>query len=568
MSSSFYKDAQFQKDPLSILATYDATSITTGALVMDGGLGVKLSAHIGEHCYVNSVNITPSLGDIVYERQEILQNNINTITPISNFFFYNNKTASFSAIISVDVNNSVNPTLTKTALWEVHGRLKPSGWTLNTRFTGEITGVNFYITDDVIGGEDVGQINYTNSNTDSTTSIRFKANTISPTGASNDAGPYNAPAPVVPLAANTEYTVTQQSNWSSNPTNVQQAIDDKANNIKNISFESTLYVSKNGDDTNGNGSISSPFLTITAALTEANNASDSEPIVINIAPGNYNESITIVKPNIYLLGCAIGPTKTVRINGSVTINPRSSTGGLYANYYTFEKLAIIGASSHVLEYTGNHTGSLFIKDCMIYTGDANVKGLVFTNTTSMKITVTECTINVADLGNSYAVHAQSGSQVIGDFFNCNIYGRSVATIRFEGSTSISWTNCYIDNATSNTIIELVGTMTAYFTKCTISSFTTNSNGINISNTTNLVLSHCIFNLPTNIAYNPLNPGSSPATTSNYVVKGSVSQGASVIYGDCLFAPVSVIGANYYWGAKSISNTINIIPYNTTFSSQA
>ncbi|NBP00585.1 MAG: hypothetical protein EBU90_10755 [Proteobacteria bacterium] len=90
-------------------------------------------------------------------------------------------------------------------------------------------------------------------------------------------------------------------------------------------------------------------------------------------------------------------------------------------------------------------------------------------------------------------------------------------------------------------------------------------GFNISNATSLVLSHSIFNIPTGLQYNPFSPGSPPATTTGYVIKGTI--GSNLVYGGCLFAPVSVVNGNYYWGTRSISNTVNTVSYNTALVAQ-
>jgi hypothetical protein len=341
--------------------------------------------------------------------------------------------------------------------------------------------------------------------------------------------------------------------------------------MTNIRFEYEYYVSKDGNDSTGNGSFEKPYLTITAALTAANNELDSVPVVINISPGQYAENLTIIKPNIGLKGAIVGSTKTTRINGRVTINPRSSDGGMYSNYYTFENISIISASMHVMEYTGgntgSHTGYLYMRDCNLYTSTAGVKGLVFTNTTSVKVNISKTEINIAGSGNSNAIYTEAGSVVTGSFYNCNIYGKSAATISIDGSTNIAFNYSYIDNTGAN-VVELKNSIVAYFSYCTIANYQLNSNGFNISSGTSLVLSHCIFNIPTNVAYNPISPGSPPVTTVGYVVKGPAGIGSNIIYGSCLFTPVSVVNGSYYWGTKSISNTVNTVPYNTTFSAQA
>jgi hypothetical protein len=90
---------------------------------------------------------------------------------------------------------------------------------------------------------------------DTTTTIRFRAHTVSPTGASNDADGYASAASIV--TANTiDYTVNSSSDWKTPlPTSLQEGLDTLANRIANIRFESEYHVSKSGNDSTGNGSF-------------------------------------------------------------------------------------------------------------------------------------------------------------------------------------------------------------------------------------------------------------------------------------------------------------------------
>lgn len=559
--SNFLEDAYFSQQPISVLATYDSTSATSGSLLTDGGLGVKLSAHIGEQLTVNSVNITPSLGDIILEREKILTNNISNAT-VGEFYFHNDITQSFKAVISVHVDDIID----KNAIFTLNGTLKNGNWTINSTFTGDVTGIKFSINNTIINGRASGEILYTNNNISGTTTIRFKANTLSPTGATNDAGTY-ASIPTTLNATGIDYTPNTNTNWEVVPSSTQNAIDELAERMTNIRFEYEYYVSKDGNDSTGNGSLEKPYLTISQALIAANNETDNVPVIITISPGQYNENLTIIKPNIGLKGSIVGSTKTTRINGRVTINPRSSEGGMFANYYTFENLSIVSGSMHVMEYTGSHTGYLYLRECMLYTSSINTKGLVFSSTTGVRVNIFKCDITVTGSGNSNTIYTEAGSAITGSFYNCNIYGKSAPTISINGSSGINFNYSYIDN-TGTDVIELKNSVIAYFSYCTIANYQLNSNGFNISSSTSLILSHCIFNIPTNVVYNPLSPGSPPTTTVGYAVKGPASIGSNIIYGSCLFTPVSAVGVNYYWGTKAISNTVNTIQYNTTFSAQA
>ena len=346
--------ANFMENPVVILSTYNAFSTTSGSLQTKGGLGVEQSAHIGEQLTVNSVNITPSLGDIVYEREKVLSNNTFNAS-ISDFYFHNTITQSFKAIVTVHVNDIVE----KNAIFVLHGILTPSGWSLNSTFTGNVTGIKFSINDTIIDSINSGEILYTNPNLTGTTSIRFKANTLSITGASNDAGPYSS-VPTTLNATGIDYTPNILSNWETTPSSVQQAVDSLAERISSISFQYEYFVSKSGNDITGNGSIEKPFLTISQAITASNSENNTSGIIIHISAGTYDENLTIIKPNTTLRGRVHGNNKTTRINGSVIVNPRTSTGGVFVNYYTFQHLSIFSISNNVLEYTGNQAGYLVI----------------------------------------------------------------------------------------------------------------------------------------------------------------------------------------------------------------
>ena len=81
-------------------------------------------------------------------------------------------------------------------------------------------------------------------------------------------------------------------------------------------WAATYYVAPTGSDSPGNGSQTSPFLTIQYAI---DNASDGD--IINVAPGTYNESITIDK-SLTLLGAQDGvdPVAGGRTGGESTID--------------------------------------------------------------------------------------------------------------------------------------------------------------------------------------------------------------------------------------------------------
>jgi hypothetical protein len=74
-------------------------------------------------------------------------------------------------------------------------------------------------------------------------------------------------------------------------------------NLLNFKQDQILYVSKNGNDTTGNGSTNKPFLTISGAMNSITDASPTKRYAVHVAPGNYTETdILKIKPNVFIVG--------------------------------------------------------------------------------------------------------------------------------------------------------------------------------------------------------------------------------------------------------------------------
>lgn len=557
-------NANFSEHPIYVLSTHDSYGPTTGSLITQGGLGIKQSAHIGEQLTVNSVNITPSLGDIAYERQETLSNNITIPTPITNFIFYNDVTVSFKAIISVDISGSVN----KNTLWEIDGTLKNSGWQINTKFTGDITGVRFYISNDTIDSREIGQINYTNSDNDeSITVIRFRAKTLSPSGASNDAQTY-ATLPAVLEAVSIDYTPVI-NNWASPvPESLQQATDILASRLVNLNFAYEYHVSKSGNDS-GNGSQERPYLTIQAAIDAINASSvpNSQTINIYVHPGNYTEPITLSRPNIGLIGVSSGTSNTCRLSCNIIINGSIDAGGSFNTIYNIENFLILGTiSGNIIEYIGNVGGYLYLSKCKIYTSRIGQKLLVFSNTGDIKVKIKECEFSsTTSTINAACISTSNGCRITGYMLNSFIYGNTATALILGSSSVLTILDSTIDAASDN-LIELSGTAGAFFKNCLLTNSKLNSNGIVLSQAAQLSLTYTTINIPTGSTYNPLNPTPPPATTIGYAVVGTSNN--IFAYSYVSFVPLVNLSGTYYWTTNRISSSItNKFEYTTTFTVQ-
>ncbi len=190
--SEYNENAYYYKQQVVIRDTTGAGS-TSGGLVVLGGISGK-DTYITGHVSVNNVKITPNRNDIIFEQQATLSITEN-FTNITDFYFDDSVANSFKATINVTVSGGIS----KYALWEINGVYKPAGWVITSSFAGDQTGINFKI----INVDGRGQIQYTNSNVNgTTTTIRYRANTTAPPGSTplgsdssiinNTSGPYIA----------------------------------------------------------------------------------------------------------------------------------------------------------------------------------------------------------------------------------------------------------------------------------------------------------------------------------------------------------------------------------------
>jgi len=121
---------------------------------------------------VNTVNMTPSLGDLFYEQLFLANNNQIIPSNITGFLFNNNLVRYFEAIVSVSIiatNNLVGG-------YKINGIQTNSigNWLLNTNFIGQNTGIQFSINTS-------GNIQYISSNISGfiSNTIKFRALTLS-----------------------------------------------------------------------------------------------------------------------------------------------------------------------------------------------------------------------------------------------------------------------------------------------------------------------------------------------------------------------------------------------------
>ena len=138
------------------------------------------------------------------------------------------------------------------------------------------------------------------------------------------------------------------------------------------SIQQVVYVSKNGNDTTGNGSVLFPYLTLTKALTVITDASSSKKYGIFLDAGRYDEASNIVlKPYIWLIGYGSNLTYITSPNNQITPDSTFGAGNTRCgiiNVYVGGStglnwdISALGSSSCVMDLIGvSFNGALTFK---------------------------------------------------------------------------------------------------------------------------------------------------------------------------------------------------------------
>lgn len=138
---------------------------------------------------------------------------------------------------------------------------------------------------------------------------------------------------------------------------VQSAIEEvNAKITVAVTATQVVYVSKNGNDSTGNGSFGQPYLTIGQALTSVTDSSPTKRYEIYINPGDYNENLSL-KANVFIVGS--GPLLT-KITGS-TVDINEATWNVNAdNRSGFQDLSLNNVATwDFTAQTNNAQGKLY-----------------------------------------------------------------------------------------------------------------------------------------------------------------------------------------------------------------
>jgi hypothetical protein len=156
---------------------HDNVTVTTASVIISTNDHLPLlngTASVDGSILMNTVDVSPSLGDISRERYFSANNDQSSPANITGFVFSNSVVRAFDAIVSVTIYAGGNSSY---AYYNLKGVQKNGNWVLNSSFVGDITGFTFSINS--INGS--GQIQYTSTSIGSylESYVNFRALTTS-----------------------------------------------------------------------------------------------------------------------------------------------------------------------------------------------------------------------------------------------------------------------------------------------------------------------------------------------------------------------------------------------------
>lgn len=310
----------------------------------------------------------------------------------------------------------------------------------------------------------------------------------------------------------------------------------------NVGLYSVIYVTKNGNDAAADGSMTSPFLTITGALNYINTvypvtAGSGQQVVIVLGPGTYTENISLTRFLTHFTGLE-SKQKTTRINGQITINSSIDYSGLYQNEISFSNLFIANTNSPCITVTGSQPTSLEIYGCSLYTSGTGIP-FVMNNTASGGNKLRIYNSDITAVGNATAVDISNVSN--GAITNINTSSASTTDGWKFATSTITLGNIQLTSSTCANLISVAsGTINIGYSAFT--STATNGTGVNVASGATYVAGSVVYNI---------------AAGTGYAVKGVA--GSVFVYSYNSIMP----GTN-----ARISSAMTSIPMTTSFTSVA
>ena len=259
---------------------------------------------------------------------------------------------------------------------------------------------------------------------------------------------------------------------------VAMTVEDFANTIL---YEPTnqFFVDPNRTDSYvANGSIITPFKTISAAQTAINNliaegvviATELNPAFIRLQ-GAVTEDVTLTKGHIFLVGENGSIANPIYLIGTITVNgDDTSASALDNNHFSIQGITVLtNGSNNGIVFTGSNAQRLSLENIWIQVGNAGTG--ILCNNTGVRISDgfksrcygTQIKISHTGSGNIYCFNIVKGSA---DFTFVDTSGATKVAVVQTGAT-LAFVQSQL-NAKNQACLEVYGTGILSVTQSSIS----------------------------------------------------------------------------------------------------
>jgi hypothetical protein len=232
-------------------------------------------------------------------------------------------------------------------------------------------------------------------------------------------------------------------------------------------FSLEIHVSKDGNDTTGDGTLINPVLTITKALTLVGAGRNT----VLVHPGTYTESPTVSTANVTIATSELTGANT-QINGTLTLSAAARVSGLKMNNLTITGSGNAYISNCTVDTQVIKSGSNYVE--IINSELQCVSGVQISGTGTVSIVGNKCW--------SVAVSNASAIVLIKDCFQVLTPSVTAGTLNFDGCA------IFAASAATNAVTSSAGTFITL-----ANSFVLNSAGTSVERVS-LAGSYSILNL--------------------------------------------------------------------------
>ena len=231
--------------------------------------------------------------------------------------------------------------------------------------------------------------------------------------------------------------------------------------------QTEFYVSSDGNDTTGLGSILSPYATIQKAITQAELVSSAALVcVINVASGHYTENLTFNKGYVILNGSLQSQTgnEVCEITGSISIAV-TGPSDIFNRQITFQGFNITCGFGQSVTDTSTTPHTVSFQDCKCF-----VVNQFFVSTTSaadMRLYLTNVEIGQTSAASAIPIIITNVGQLEFERLDISVSGNCSAIV--VGGTSILSRFSLSALETTNTSATLLPLLS--FTSTTLSAHT-------------------------------------------------------------------------------------------------